>query len=121
MMFRPHLADLVMAGEKTVTRRVCSDNPNSPWFRDRCALNVDQDYAIQPGRGKPAIGRAVVTSVQRQRLGHLSDEEARAEGFADSVEFEEVFAAINGVYDPDVEVWRIGLRALPPTDEGSPR
>lgn len=109
--FRPALAAAVMAGTKTVTRRVVSDNPRSPWYRGACALVVGRDYAVQPGRGVPAIGRAVVTSVDRQRLGYLSDAEARAEGFADAAAFEETFAALHGTYDPDVKVWRVGLRA----------
>ncbi|MGE4425033.1 MAG: ASCH domain-containing protein [Solirubrobacteraceae bacterium] len=109
MMFRPELAAAVMAGEKTVTRRACTDNPRSPWWRCCCSLSVGQSVAIQPGRGKHAIGRATVVSVKRQRLGHLTPAEARAEGFATPEAFEETFTAINGAYDPNLEVWRIGL------------
>jgi hypothetical protein len=109
MMFRPELAALVMAGRKTVTRRVANDNPRSPWYRGSCALTVGKDYSICPGRGKHQIGRAIATSVDLQTLGHLSDVEARAEGFPDAAAFEAAFAAINGSYDPDVQVWRIGL------------
>lgn len=111
IMFRPHLADKVMAGEKTVTRRLCSDNPRSPWWREACRLKVGKDYAVQPGRGKVAIGRAVVAGVRREPLGHLDDAEAQREGFASAAEFQAAFAAINGSYDPSVEVWRVELQA----------
>jgi hypothetical protein len=57
MNFRPELAEKVMAGEKTVTRRLVSDNPRSPWYVGGCSLNVGQDYAVCPGRGKDAIRR----------------------------------------------------------------
>jgi hypothetical protein len=112
MMFRPELAELVMTGEKTVTRRLVSENPRSPWYRERCALRVGETYAIQPGRGKPAIGRAVITAVTRERLGVIDEAEARREGFAGVLEFEAAFAGLNHGYDPDDEVWRIALRPV---------
>lgn len=111
-MFRPHLAEKVMAGTKTVTRRLCSDNPRSPWWREACRLEPGRDYAIQPGRGKKAIGRKVVESTRRERLGHLDVAEAQREGFSTVADFEQAFAGINGSYDPDVEVWRVELRAV---------
>ena len=82
MIFRPELAAMVIAGEKTVTRRLCSENPRSPWWRERCALRPGQSFAVQPGRGKQSIGRARASSVQRELLGRLSDQEARREGRA---------------------------------------
>lgn len=109
MNFQPELAEKVMRGEKTVTRRLASDNPRSPWWRGGCSLVVGRDYAVCPGRGKHAIGRVVVTSVLRMRLGHLPESEARREGFASAAEFEAAFAEINGFYDPDAVVWRVGF------------
>jgi hypothetical protein len=110
--FQPALAQLVLSGQKTVTRRLVSDNPRSPWWRDGCALKPGRDYAIQPGRGKTAIGRAEVVSVRRERLGDVDHAEACAEGFADQPEFARAFAAINGWYHKDAEVWRVELRPL---------
>lgn len=110
MNFRPGLATKVMAGEKTVTRRLVSDNPRSPWWREKCALVVGRDYAVCPGRGKVAIGRVVVRSVRFEELvpeAQLTDEEARREGFADAAEFAREFAAINSPLPRRIEVWRI--------------
>lgn len=112
MNFKPELAEKVMAGEKTVTRRLVSDNPNSPWWVDGCSLKVGRTYAVCPGRGKNAIGRALVTAVEKLPLGYLTDEEARAEGFADEFAFRDVFHRINGYYDPDAEVWRVALERV---------
>lgn len=111
--FRPELAAAVMDGSKTVTRRLVSDNPRSPWWREACRLMPGRTYAVQPGRGKVAIGRAEVLSVRRERLGDVNHAEARREGFADQPEFARAFAAINGWYDKDAEVWRVELRAVP--------
>lgn len=110
MMFRPELAAKVLAGEKTVTRRATSDNPNSPWWREACALRPGRNYAVQPGRGKPGIGRVTVTAVRLARLGRLDDREAAAEGFADAQAFADTFAGLNGGnYDPTLMVWVIRL------------
>lgn len=110
MNFRPELAAKVMAGEKTVTRRLVSDNPRSPWWTGGCKLTLGKDYAVCPGRGKSALGRVTVRSKYRERLGHLSDHEARLEGFPSAQAFEDAFTAINGSYDPDAIVWRIEWR-----------
>lgn len=111
MNFRHELADAVIEGRKTVTRRLVSDNPRSPWFRERCGYRVGQEFAVCPGRGKFQIGRAVVVSVERMALGRLTTASAREEGFTSVAEFEAAFAAINGSYDPHAVVWRIGLEA----------
>ncbi len=107
MIFRPELAEKVLRGEKTVTRRLCSDNPRSPWFVDGCSLRVGSDYAVCPGRGKPAVGRVKVTSVLMGNLGWLTDDGARKEGFVNAEAFEEAWEAINGSYDPYAKVWRV--------------
>jgi hypothetical protein len=79
--FQPELAAKVMAGEKTVTRRLVSDNPRSPWWRERCSLKVNHTYAVCPGRGKHAIGRVRIVSVRQERLGWLGADEELREGF----------------------------------------
>lgn len=112
MNFRPELAEKVMAGAKTVTRRLTSDNPNSPWWRYGCGLKVGGDYAVCPGRGKNAIGRVLVRDVQLDLLGYLDDDEARREGFADAAEFVEAFRAINGKYNALAPVWRIEFEVV---------
>lgn len=113
MNFKPELAAKVMAGEKTVTRRLLSENPRSPWFMDRCGYRIGQVIAVCPGRGKPRVGEAIVMSVDRMRLGEVDDDEAQREGFTGWGDFYEAWVAINGVYDPEAGVWRIGLQARP--------
>lgn len=112
MNFRPELAAKVMAGEKTVTRRLVNDNRRSPWFRERCGFSYGQDFAVCPGRGKVQIGRAIVLSVAQEPLGVLTDAEARREGFDDAEGFMAGFEGINGAYDPDALVWRIDFERL---------
>lgn len=121
MNFKPELAEAVLAGRKTVTRRLVSENPRSPWFKGRCALQVGRTYAVCPGRGKPAIGRVLVRHVDQQRLGDpfgltlgdrlegdaCAQEAAFREGFESVVAFKLAWLKINGTYDPDARVWRV--------------
>lgn len=107
MNFRPELAQAVMAGRKTVTRRLTSDNPRSPWFKGACSLKVNQTYAVCPGRGKNAIGRVRIRSVRKERLGWLGPHDAIHEGFPDVWSFQAAWAEINGTYTPGALVWRV--------------
>lgn len=120
MIFRPKLAEVVMDGRKTVTRRLVSDNPRSPWWEGGCKLVPGRTYAVCPGRGKPASGRVRVLSVRTERLGDVfgdtlsvydyrraGEVEARREGFPTAIAFKLAWLAINGRYDADVRVWRV--------------
>lgn len=112
MIFVPELALKVMAGEKDVTRRLCSDNPRSPWWSGRCKLIPGKDYAVCPGRGVHAIGRVRVVSVVKMPLGVVSEAEARREGFPSARAFEDAWTAINGRWEPGVMVYRIEMARL---------
>lgn len=108
MIFRPELAEKIREGQKTVTRRLPSENPRSPWWRDRCGLNVGSYYAVCPGRGKPAVCRVrVIRPPEKVRLGLLTHVEAWREGFRNRADFEDTWAALHGSYDPDLLVWRV--------------
>lgn len=113
MNFKPLLAAKVMAGDKTVTRRLVSDNRRSPWWRECCSLKLEQTYAVCPGRGKNAIGRVRILEVRLEPLGRLNVLEARKEGFRDSNHFEGIWFAINGSYDPEALVWRVEFERVP--------
>jgi len=112
MNFRPELAAKVMAGQKTVTRRRMSNNPRSPWFRDRCSLVVGRSYAVCPGRGKAAIGRVIVISVRVSTLSYVGCSEAILEGFRTYGEFVDAWTGINGSWDPSERVWRVAFGVL---------
>lgn len=107
MNFKPELAQAVMAGRKTVTRRLVSDNPRSPWWRERCGLIIGRDYAVCPGRGKHAIGRVRIVNSGMRPLSRMNVREAHREGFGSIREFEAAWAAINGDFDEHALVWRV--------------
>ena len=41
---------------------------------------VGRTYAVQPGRGKKAVGRIRITEIRRERVQDISEEDAIAEG-----------------------------------------
>lgn len=121
MIFQGALLDKVMAGEKTVTRRLCSDNRNSPWWVVRCAVAPAMVRKAQRGRGVTGEALIRIKGVERQTLGALihgaldyADAEARLEGFANSSSFQTAWREINGAesWDPALKVWRIEFELL---------
>lgn len=107
MIFRPELVEKILAGEKTQTRRAVSDNPRSPWWRERCRHREGRHYALQPGRSKHAVAQILVTDVRRVRLGGINLDDARAEGFADVQAFVDYWTAMHGSFDVRALVWRV--------------
>jgi hypothetical protein len=114
MQFSPDLCDLILRRKKTVTRRRmkwggwcgCSEMP--------CRYEVGKTYAIQPGRGKKAVGRIRVISVDRQKLGRPTMLEARLEGFLNPHLFVAKWLDLYGKYDVDQIVDRIEFELVQP-------
>lgn len=79
MIFSPKSIEAILEGRKTVTRREAV--PGKP-----CRYQSGRTYAVQPGRGKKAVARIRIRSVQPEAwfgyyaLGDM-DREARREGF----------------------------------------
>jgi hypothetical protein len=91
MIFKPELAQAILDGRKTQTRRLVTGNTkwDSPQ-KDRVVhvsypthwtkWEVGKDYAVCPGRGKKAVGRIRITGIRRERLKQISHNDAVAEG-----------------------------------------
>lgn len=90
MIFKPELAQKVLKGEKTQTRRLVRPGEVLVYFDDkkivlsgeptRTKWVVGQTYAIQPGRTKAAIGRFKLLDIRRERVQDISEGDAIAEG-----------------------------------------
>lgn len=104
MIFRPELAAKIVTGKKTATRRALSDNPRSPWWRERSSYEVGQVFAVQPGRGVPAIAKARILQLRIEPLSALKPSDARREGFPTREAFVDAWRSINGSWDPDQRV-----------------
>ena len=122
MLFRPDLAQLIVEGRKTQTRRIVKDgdwpyrvyrrvmavnrhgrliwkvNDGTVDWLSRagvgdndgsrgggCATYRQPTYAVQPGRGKPAIARIRFTAIRSEKLSAISDADIKAEGFCQDI------------------------------------
>lgn len=114
MQFKPELAQKILTGEKTQTRRIVKPGERFVDYlpggkvvftEKRTKWAVGQTYAIQPGRGKAAIGRFKLLDIRRERVQDITEQDAIAEGFGSISEFFGVFESINGKAALDKEVW----------------
>lgn len=101
MIFGKTLVKPVLEGRKTQTRRLVKPGELECYYRP------GRKYAVQSGRGKPAIARITVLDVRRQRLGDLTFDDARAEGFRSRDAFFAYWTDLHGHVDQDLEVWAI--------------
>lgn len=100
MLFKPELCQLILHGLKTQTRRLARPGDKADREMDGAIWRVTRMtkagrhikwmqhamYAVQPGRGKKAVGYIVVQQIRQERLQEISDHDVRAEGFSLEVE-----------------------------------
>lgn len=100
MIFQ-HTIDKVLSGEKTQTRRIVKPGEefypadmgdaaavmHKGFSAYRLVYEVGRTYAIQPGRGKPAVARMRITDIRREDVREISWEDADAEGFVSATHF----------------------------------
>lgn len=111
IIFRPELAEKVLDGSKTVTRRrVNRENPRAHWHRDQVKTLEGKRRAVVPGRAKHGIGWVTVAGVEFELFypASIDDAEAQLEGFADAAAFKATWLELHGHVQP-VEVWRVEL------------
>ena len=122
--------ELVLAGRKTMTRRMVQGrhaallspdgSPRAPTTLPdgapvhavlaggRLRYAVGKTLAVQPGRGKHAVGRVRVTAIRyHARAGAISEEDARSEGFASAAAFRAVFGRLNGAASLERPCWSL--------------
>lgn len=52
-----------------------------PEWTHRALYIIGHTYAVQPGRGKPAVARIRITEIRREKLMNISHADAQAEGY----------------------------------------
>jgi hypothetical protein len=95
MIFKPEMVRAILADEKTQTRRgtkkgeglyvyglVSAPGPHYVSAGGPIKWMEGRTYAIQPGRGKPAVARFLLEQIRYcERAGAISEEDAHWEGF----------------------------------------
>lgn len=84
MLFRSHLAAKVRAGQKTQSRRISKVR-----YREGSIQPVQENY--KPGKAKDHIK---INRRYEQKLGDVTEEQAKAEGFQSLAEFKEEWVTI---------------------------
>ncbi len=104
MIFAPEMVRKILSGRKTETRRPVKVGETT------CRYKRGKDYAVQRKEGGRATVRIEILGAERQRLGDITYESARREGFKTTDDFREYWIGLYGVHDPDQEVWAIMFR-----------
>lgn len=104
MIFRQQLVRAILAGRKTVTRRM-----QKPGERD-CRYRPGRAYAVQPGRTKAAVARILIVDARLEQLAALTYQDARREGFDTQRDFFDYWLELHGHVDPDQPVWRLSFQ-----------
>lgn len=62
----------------------------------RIVYQTGKQYAVQPGWGKVAVARLLLTGLRREQIEAISEADARAVGFASHAAFLDTWRAIHG-------------------------
>ncbi|MBT0160697.1 ASCH domain-containing protein [Candidatus Bathyarchaeota archaeon A05DMB-2] len=93
-LFKRRHINAIREGRKTQTRRT-----------HRHTWQLGKTYAVRTSYfGKPE-GYIRILRKFKQRLGGISAEDVRKEGYNSLEEFKQAWTAINGRWDPDLVVW----------------
>ena len=106
MIFSPENISKILAGKKTETRRIMKPGETE------CRYKPGRNYAVQPGRGKYAGGRILVTEVWSEPLGWIDDNGAAAEGFKSRAEFFQNWTKLHGSTPLKQPVWVIRFEVV---------
>jgi len=103
MLFRREFIEKILRGEKTQTRRLSSRR-----YRVGRIYRIKRDWYHATGI------EILITRRYRQRLGDISLEEIRKEGFSSLEEFKQAWIGINGSWNPDETVTVYEFKVLKP-------
>jgi hypothetical protein len=103
LLFKPEHVAPILNGTKTQTRRV--------WKKPRVRIGSIHKAKTELFSNEHfALLR--ITGLRKERLGDISEEDARAEGGYTIEEFRKVWERINGRWDPEQEVWVVEFEVI---------
>ena len=130
MIFKDKLCQKVLDGTKTQTRRLVKGGDYT-WrngvstaitevcdFHNRLKWKLGRTYAVQPGRGKHAVGRIGIRRIRRECLNAINHDDAQAEGVGRSIAaFAELWDSIHPKgkrWIDNPEVWVLEFKLVEP-------
>ncbi len=114
-MIFEYTMDLLESGRKTQTCRLARPEEKAERGKNgkieavtnkgRDKYRVGKTYAVQPGRGKPAVARIRLLGIEGKNIADVTTAEAKAEGYSDRDEFLKVWREIHGEKQMKADVW----------------
>lgn len=108
MIFQPDAVTLIRDKRKTQTRRPVKHNREFGYEMPGRYL-PDRVYSVQPGRGKRAVCQLTVTEVRKERLGDITLDDIRREGFKFPGEFWQRWEQLHRHANHETVVWVISF------------
>lgn len=119
MIFGERLALAILAGRKTVTRRIPKPGEVELWCdgdttgqRRVSRYQPGRSYAVQSGGGE-AVARILVTEVELRPLLEFGHQDARREGFDTERDFFDHWLEVHRTINVDLDVWVISFELEP--------
>jgi hypothetical protein len=106
VLFKSKAVEKILKGEKTQTRRVHKN-----------LLKVGKVYAVRTHWLMPkneAPCKILITRRFRQKLGEISPEDVKKEGYSSLEEFRREWEKIHGKWDPNQIVWVYEFKLVSP-------
>ena len=103
LIFTERNIELILQGKKTQTRRI--------WKR----IKVKKGGIYKIRRhifSKKHYGLIQVTNIRKEKLGDITEEDAKKEGCSSVAEFKKVWKEIYGKWNPEQEVYVIEFKLL---------
>lgn len=94
ILFKKRFIDPILSGAKTQTRRV-----------GKRRWNVGSIHQARTSYVSEAFAHLRILDVRQERVGDITETDARAEGVGSVEEFVRLWPTINGEWDPDLAVW----------------
>ena len=104
LLFKPEHAPMILAGTKTQTRRT--------WAKSRVRIGQIYQCKLNFKKGSGPFALVKVTALRLQRLGEITPQDARAEGYADIAAYQDIFIKIYGGWDPLLMVWVVDFELV---------
>lgn len=104
ILFKPEHVAPIIQGRKTQTRRI---------GKRRWRIGSIHQAKLNFSKGSRPFAKLRILAVRQERLGDISEEDAKAEGYSSIEAYKEVFGRIYGWWDPDVLVWVIDFEVMP--------
>jgi hypothetical protein len=105
MLFKKPLLEKIIDGSKTQTRRTSKQT-----------YKVGQTYGVTCRRYQKSQGHIQILNAKQPRLGDITQEDVKAEGFQTLDEFKETWIKINGEWNLNQLVTAYEFRLCPKTD-----